>query len=84
MTDGLPTTVSGGYFIETNTQKILEAVRERNRNNAAIYVVALEIDIKRSPGAQLLVSLAEEHNGKIKVIGTPQLAELTEPDGTVE
>ena len=84
VTDGLPTTVSGGYFIETNTQKILDAVREQNRNNAAIYVVALEIDIKRSPGAQLLVSLAEEHNGKIKVIGTPQLAELTEPDGTVE
>lgn len=84
VTDGLPTTVSGGYFIETNTQRILDAVRERNRNNAAIYVVALEIDIKRSPGAQLLVSLAEEHNGKIKVIGTPQLAELTEPDGTVE
>ena len=84
VTDGLPTTVSGGSFIEINTQKILDAVRERNRNNAAIYVVALEIDIKRSPGAQLLVSLAEEHNGKIKVIGTPQLAELTEPNGTVE
>ena len=84
ITDGLPTTVSGGSFIEINTQKILDAVREQNRNNAAIYVVALEIDIKRSPGAQLLVSLAEEHNGKIKVIGTPQLAELTEPNGTVE
>ena len=84
VTDGLPTTVSGGYFIETNTQKILDAVREQNRNNAAIYVVALEIDLRRSPGAQLLVSLAEEHNGKIKVIGTQRLAELTEPDGTVE
>ena len=84
VTDGLPTTVRGGYFIETSTQKILDAVRERNRNNAAIYVVALEIDLRRSPGAQLLVSLAEEHNGKIKVIGTQRLAELTEPDGTVE
>lgn len=84
VTDGLPTTVSGGRFIETNTQKILDAVRERNRNNAAIYVVALEIDLRRSPGAHLLVSLAEEHNGKIKVVGTQRLAELTEPDGTVE
>ena len=84
VTDGLPTTVKGGSFIEINTQKILDAVREQNRNNAAIYVVALEIDLRRSPGAQLLVSLAEEHNGKIKVIGTQRLAELTEPDGTVE
>ena len=72
VTDGLPTTVSG-HDIETNTQKILDTVREHNHNNAAIYVVALEIDIKRSPGAKLLVSLAEEHNGKIKVIGTDLL-----------
>ncbi|MCY3740511.1 MAG: VWA domain-containing protein [Candidatus Poribacteria bacterium] len=83
VTDGLPTTV-GGYDIETNTQKILDVVREGNHNNAAIYVVALEIDLKRSAGAQLLVSLAEEHNGKIKVIGTQRLAELTEPDGPIE
>ena len=83
VTDGLPTTV-GGYDIETNTQKILDVVREGNRNNTAIYVVALEIDLKRSAGAQLLVSLAEEHNGKIKVIGTQRLAELTEPDGPIE
>ncbi len=84
VTDGLPTTVSGGRFIETNAQKILDAVREQNRNNAAIYVVALEIDLRRSPGAHLLVSLAEEHSGKVKVIGTQKLAELTEPDGTLE
>lgn len=77
VTDGLPTTVDG-HSIETNTQKILDLVRERNRNNAPIYVVALEIDLKRSPGAQLLISLAEEHNGEIKVIGTQRLAELTE------
>ena len=83
VTDGLPATVSG-YSIETSTQKILDAVREENRNNAAIYVVALEIDLKRSAGAQLLISLAEEHNGKIKVVGTQRLAELTEPDGPVE
>ena len=76
VTDGLPTTVSG-HSIETNTQKILDTVREQNQNNAAIYVVALEIDLKRSAGAQLLVSLAEEHNGKIKVIGTDRLADLT-------
>ena len=83
VTDGLPTRVSG-YDIEINTQNILDTVREGNRNNAAIYVVALEIDLKRSAGAQLLVSLAEEHNGEIKVIGTQRLAELTESDGSVE
>ena len=83
VTDGLPMTVDG-YDIETNTQNILDAAREGNRNNAAIYVVALEIDLKRSVGAQLLVSLAEEHNGKIKALGSQRLAELTEPDATVE
>ena len=83
VTDGLPITVHG-HSIETNTQKILDIVRERNLENAAIYVVALEIDLKRSVGAQLLISLAEEHNGKIKVIGTQRLAELTEPDGPIE
>ena len=83
VTDGLPTTVSG-HSIETNTQKILDTVREQNENNAAIYVVALEINLKRSAGAQLLVSLAEEHNGKIKVIGTDRLADLTKTDGPAE
>jgi len=83
VTDGLPTTVSG-HSIETNTQKILDAVREGNRNNAAIYVVALEIDLKRSAGAQLLVSLAQEHNGQIKVIGTQKLTELGKSDLRLE
>ncbi len=83
VTDGLPTTVDG-YSIETNTQKILDAVRKNNHNNAIIYVVALEIDLKRSPGAELLVSLAEEHNGEIKVINTERLFELTEQDGLTD
>ena len=83
VTDGLPTTVSG-HSIETDTKKILEAVREGNKNSAAIYVVALEIDLKRSAGARLLVSLAEEHNGAVKVIGTQKLAELTKSDGPIE
>ena len=76
VTDGLPTTVEG-HSIETSTEKILEAVRKQNRNNVSIYVVALEIDLKRSPGATLLVSLVEEHRGQIKVLDTQKLAELT-------
>ena len=83
VTDGLPTAVDG-YSIETSTQKILDAVRERNGNNAAIYVVALEIALKRSPGAQLLISLAEEHNGQIKAIGTELLYEYAELEGLPE
>ena len=72
ITDGVPQT-----DIETSTQKSLDIVREQNRNNAAIYVVGFEIDLKRSPGAKLLVSLTEEHNGKIKAIGSDKLLELT-------
>ncbi len=83
VTDGLPTTVKGSS-IETNTERILDAVREHNRNNAAIYVVALEIDLKRSPGAQLLVSLIEEHNGKIKVVNTDLLRQYAESEDLSE
>ena len=53
-------------YIETSTQKILDAVREHNRNNAAIYVVAFEFDFKRSHAAELLVPLAEEAQWKDK------------------
>ena len=80
ITDGLPQADAGALHIETNTQKILDVVREHNRNNAIIYVVALEIDLKRSPGAKLLVSLAEEYGGKIKAIDGGQLFEFTEQD----
>ncbi|RKU34734.1 hypothetical protein C6496_19025 [Candidatus Poribacteria bacterium] len=80
VTDGLPTPVEG-YSIETGIQKILDAVREQNLNNAAIYVVALEINLKLSPGAELLVSLAEEHNGEIKPINTNLLSEYAEQEG---
>ena len=80
ITDGLPQADAGALHIETNTQKILDVVREHNRNNAIIYVVALEIDLKRSPGAKLLVSLAEEYGGQIKAIDGGQLFEFTEQD----
>ena len=83
ITDGLP--VAGdGVYIEEDKDIILETVREKNVNNAIIYVVALEIDVKRSPGAKLLVSLAEEHNGKIKVIGSDLLYQYAELEGLLE
>ena len=80
VTDGVPISVEG-YSIETGTQKILDAVRELNYNNAVIYVVALEIDPKRAPAAKLLVSLAEEHNGEIKVIDSDLLREYAGLEG---
>ena len=83
ITDGLPTT-SSNYPIEINKDVILERVREKNVNNAIIYVVALEFDFKRSRAAGLLVSLAEEHNGKIKAIDSEQLFEFAEQDGLTD
>ena len=83
ITDGLPVAGDGAY-IEEDKDIILETVREKNVNNAIIYVVALEIDVKRSPGAKLLVSLAEEHNGKIKVIDTDLLYQYAELEGLLE
>lgn len=85
ITDGLPQVDEGaGVYIETNTQKILDVVREHNRNNAVIYVVALEIDLKLSRGAELLVSLAEEYGGEIKAIDGGQLFEFAEQDGLTD
>lgn len=83
VTDGLPTTVEG-YDIEKNPQVILDAVQHENLNNARIYVVALEFDRKLSHGAELLISLAEDHNGKLRVIDSTELYEFVEMDGIAE
>ncbi|MCY3721397.1 MAG: VWA domain-containing protein [Candidatus Poribacteria bacterium] len=80
ITDGLPTT-SENYPIEVDKDVILGKVREKNVNTAIIYVVALEFDFKTAHAAELLVSLAEEHNGKIKGINGDQLREFAEQDG---
>ena len=82
ITDGLPQVdPDDTVYIETSPRKILDAVRERNIGNAAIYVVGFEIDLKRSRGAKLLVSLVEEHNGDIKAIGSDLLYEFAEQEG---
>lgn len=83
ITDGLPIPVEGAY-IEADKDIILETVQEKNINNAVIYVVALEFDPRRSPAAKLLVSLAEEHNGKIKVIDSSLLYQYAEQDGLTD
>ena len=80
VTDGLPTTIKG-QDIETDTETILEYVRQRNTKNARIFVVALEVDPIRSPGGHLLTSLAYEHNGEIKIVGSEKLNELNKQTG---
>ena len=79
VTDGLPTTGPFGN-IEIDSTKILEVVKAKNVNNASIYIVALEIDLKRSPGADLLVDLAEQNSGDIKVVDYKQLVQLATED----
>ncbi len=74
VTDGLPT--AG----ETDSTKILEAVRAKNVNHASIYLVALEIDLIHSPGAELLLDLVEQNSGEIKVVDYEQLVKLAEED----
>ncbi len=79
ITDGLPQVDSNSSVdIETDTQKILERVQEKNLSSARIYVVGLEIDRKRAAGAKLLISLAEQNDGKLKVIDGEQLLEFKE------
>ena len=83
VTDGLPTT-SPGKNIETDSTTILETIRAKNVNGASIYIVALEIDLKRSPGAALLVNLVEQNSGEIKVVDYKQLVKLAKEDVETE
>ena len=78
VTDGLP--AAGLYNIEVDSAKILKTVEAKNVNRASIYVVALEIDLEYSPGAALLVDLAAQNNGEIKVIDYKQLVKYANED----
>lgn len=63
----------GKMNIETDSEKILETVSAKNVNNTSIYVVGLEIVLGKSLGAELLVHLAEQNNGKLKLLDNKQL-----------
>ena len=76
VTDGLP----AGKGIEIDSTKILETVKAKNVNGASFYIVALEIDLKYSPGAALLVDLAGQNSGEIKVVDYTQLVKYAEED----
>ncbi|MBC8231244.1 VWA domain-containing protein [bacterium] len=79
ITDGLPAgSAVKNRQIETNPGNIIKAVQEQNVNHASIYVVGLEITLKESPGASLLIALAEDNNGRTKLISDEQLVEYGE------
>lgn len=78
VTDGLPT--AG----EMDLKKILEVVKAKNVNSASFYIVALEIDLERSPSAALLVDLAVQNNGEIKVVDYDQLVRYAKEDLNAE
>jgi hypothetical protein len=70
----------GRMNIETDSDKILEAVRAKNMNNTSIYVVGLEIVLGRSLGAELLAHLAEQNNGRLKLLDNEQLLNYAAQD----
>lgn len=78
VTDGLPADPYGNIEIDPTT--ILKTVKAKNVNGASIYIVALEINLRASPGASLLIDLVEQNGGKIKVVDYKQLVQLAEED----
>ena len=79
VTDGLPA-ADPGNNIEIDSKIILETVKAKNVNGASIYIVALEIDPKRSPGDALLVDLAGQNSGGVKIVDYKQLVKYAEED----
>ena len=86
VTDGLPAVVPDNNInnIEIDSTTILETVKAKNVNGASIYIVALEIDLKHSPGAALLVDLAGQNSGGIKVVDYKQLVKYAEENLNTE
>ncbi|MDE0300288.1 MAG: hypothetical protein OXN17_16755 [Candidatus Poribacteria bacterium] len=70
----------GKMNIETDNDKILEAVKAKNVNNTSIYVVGLEIVLGQSIGAELLVQLAEQNNGRFTLLDNKQLQKYAVKD----
>ena len=82
VTDGLPAAPYGNIEVDPTT--ILKTVKAKNVNGASIYIVALEINLRASPGASLLIDLVEQNRGKIKVVDYKQLVQLAEEDLEVQ
>ena len=79
ITDGLP--AKGrvkNKDIEINPEKIIQTIQKQNSIGANIYVVGLEITLEDSPGASLLLALAEQNNGRTKFVSGERLTGYTE------
>ena len=72
LTDGIPTSAQGRE-VETDPDRIIQAVRQKNTRRAALYIVGLEIDQLGGPGELLLRELARQTNGKVKFVGRDEL-----------
>ena len=69
ITDGLPTPSNNkSQYIETDPNKILQTVKEKNQNQSSIFLVGFEIDLKHTPHAKWLLNLAQQNNGRAKFI----------------
>lgn len=79
VTDGDPQTDG-----DTDTQAILDYVKEHNVNNTRFYVVALEYDPRRSHSSHFFNSLVYDYDGEIKAVGSEELLELNKKTGTTE
>jgi len=74
VTDGQPTPAPGSKRrVVTNYKEIIHIVKKKNVNKARIYTVGLEMELNRSLGARLLVTLANSSGGKFKIIEGSEL-----------
>ena len=74
VTDGQPTPApSSKRRVVTNREEIIRTVKARNANRASIYTVGLEMTLNVSPGAKLLVALANNSGGKFRIIEGKEL-----------
>lgn len=83
ITDGVPQSYDDPE-IETDTESILDYVKEHNVKNARFYVVGLEVDPQRSHGAHLLNSLAYDYNGEIRTVSSEELLKLNKQSTSTE
>ena len=79
ITDGLPAPdPDHPERVVVDTDTILEQVQQYNLSQAKIFVVGLEVDPKRSRNARLLLALADQNNGQLKIVDNDELLRYTQ------
>ncbi len=78
ITDGLPAPdPQAPDRVVVDTDEILTQIQQYNKSAARIYVVGLEVDPKYSRNARLLVALANQSNGHLKIVNNDELIRYT-------